>query len=320
MAENAEVEGSTVEETPEAANQATEGTTTDLFGKDFDGDGNRVKEAPKAEVKTEETVVPEVKVDESNDFLNLDEIGDRKLKTKIDGKEGEITVKEALKGYQTDKSLSQKGQELGAQRQALTAQQTQIEEGLAQIKAFQGQPQAPMASVPEYNPENLDDDTKAVFASLTSQIQAQNDTITNLANSMQGVQLEQQYKQIDSMLRAEDPIFNDFMSKIGEVESAIMNMSPEMQVQYGTPVGYKDVYKSIKIKEIQASPSQTNEVKVTPIESGGGVATGAEAASNSAYQNQMAKLKDSAARQDIRDWAGGDPVEEAAKLFTMKGY
>lgn len=305
----------------EGVNQEAEGTTAGLFGNDFDDSG--VKEAPATETKSAETVVPEVKADAPVvDFLNLDEIGDRKVKTKIDGVEGEVSLSELVKGYQTDKHLSQKGQELGAQRLKLSEQQKQIDDALANIQQ-PAQHQAPMASMPEgFDPEMLDETTRAAFNSQNGQIQTLTDTINNLAVSMQGVQLEQQYKQIDAMLKAENPeVFTDFMPMIGEVEAAIMSMPPERQAEYGNAVGYRDVYKTLKIAKMHnATSDQSNEVKVVPIESGGGVSTSAEAASSSQYQAQFTKMQDAAARQDIRDFTGGNPLEEAARLIGLKGY
>lgn len=321
---NAVLEGSTSEPVEEASAAPTS-TTSNLFP-DFDDKGERlnaVPEAPEQEaVKKEEAVAPEVKADPA-DYLNLEEMSGKKVKTKIDGIDGEVSLEELVKGYQTNKHLSQRGQELGAQRLAITEQQKRIDETLAKVEGGTI-PQAQIPTAPlGFDPEMLDDTSKAAFAMQANQIQALTDTVNTFATSMQGVQVDQQLKQIDSVLKAENPEFHDFMAKIPEIENAILSMAPEMQAEYGTSVGYMNIYKSLKFQEVQGGKSGVDEratVTLTPIESGSGLATGADTSNNAEYQKQFGNLKDAAARQDIRDWNGGNPLEEAAKLLTMKGY
>ena len=55
----------------------------------------------------------------SYDYVNVDEIGDRYVKVKIDGQELDVPVKEALSGYQRQADYTRKTQELAAQRESL---------------------------------------------------------------------------------------------------------------------------------------------------------------------------------------------------------
>jgi hypothetical protein len=55
----------------------------------------------------------------SYEYVNVDEIGDRYVKVKIDGEELDVPVKEALSGYQRQADYTRKTQELAAQRESL---------------------------------------------------------------------------------------------------------------------------------------------------------------------------------------------------------
>lgn len=55
----------------------------------------------------------------SYDYVNVDEIGDRYVKVKVDGQELDVPVKEALSGYQRQSDYTRKTQELAAQRESL---------------------------------------------------------------------------------------------------------------------------------------------------------------------------------------------------------
>lgn len=55
----------------------------------------------------------------SYDYVDVDEIGDRYVKVKVDGQELDVPVKEALSGYQRQADYTRKTQELAAQRESL---------------------------------------------------------------------------------------------------------------------------------------------------------------------------------------------------------
>jgi len=55
----------------------------------------------------------------SYEYVNVDEIGDRYVKVKVDGQELDVPVKEALSGYQRQADYTRKTQELAAQRESL---------------------------------------------------------------------------------------------------------------------------------------------------------------------------------------------------------
>ena len=55
----------------------------------------------------------------SYEYINVDEIGDRYVKVKVDGQELDVPVKEALSGYQRQADYTRKTQELAAQRESL---------------------------------------------------------------------------------------------------------------------------------------------------------------------------------------------------------
>ena len=63
----------------------------------------------------------------SYEYVNVDEIGDRYVKVKVDGQELDVPVKEALSGYQRQADYTRKTQELAAQRESLQYAQTLAE-------------------------------------------------------------------------------------------------------------------------------------------------------------------------------------------------
>ena len=109
------------ESTAEAAiRQEESGTTERLFGKeDSVSVAEPVSEAPSApepvKAKEPEKAIEQPKETEKPsepDYLEFEKLADRKIKAKIGGVEKEITVKDLLKGYQTDQYLTQKGQKI----------------------------------------------------------------------------------------------------------------------------------------------------------------------------------------------------------------
>jgi hypothetical protein len=67
------------------------------------------KEEPKAEAP----VTPEP------DHLDIEPLGAKKVKVKIDGKEELVSLADVVRGYQTDRHLTQKGQKLAEERKRL---------------------------------------------------------------------------------------------------------------------------------------------------------------------------------------------------------
>lgn len=63
----------------------------------------------------------------SYEYVNVDELGDRYVKVKVDGQELDVPVKEALSGYQRQADYTRKTQELAAQRESLQYAQTLAE-------------------------------------------------------------------------------------------------------------------------------------------------------------------------------------------------
>lgn len=79
-----------------------------------------VESAPVAGQAVESEVggVPETSAP-SYEYVNVDEIGDRYVKVKVDGQELDVPVKEALSGYQRQADYTRKTQELATQRESL---------------------------------------------------------------------------------------------------------------------------------------------------------------------------------------------------------
>jgi len=93
---------------------------------------------------------------ETVDYLDVGEYGTKKLKTKVDGVEGEVSIADLLKSHQLEKHLTQKGQQLAEQQRMFQAQQQQF---FQQMQMQQQQMQQPQ---PETEDQYLTEEKKRI--------------------------------------------------------------------------------------------------------------------------------------------------------------
>jgi hypothetical protein len=314
-APNTEVESGTE---PEVA----EGTTSRIFG-ESEADGQ-----PNATVEGKETTTPAPTTeptDKATDTPVEQGSGGQKFKVKVDGEEKEISYDELVKGYQLNETIAQRGQKLGAERQANATERTELEALRAEVKAMTqgvtgGVQQTQPQQIPGIDYDMLDEATRqaldAVQATHSQEMAQVNQTLQRISAGIQPMQVEQEYRRIANDLKTANPAHNDFLDKVGEIENAILTLPPERQAEYGTPLGYMNIYKDIKAKEFQAqTPGEAPTPSLVPrTESGTGVPSGVDGEASKRVK-LFANAKEASSLKDIRDGRQVDPNAEWAKYF-----
>lgn len=119
-------------ETAEVQNEVTEETVEDAVD-EVEPDGDE----PESE-QDDEDVYDKKDADKESDETDIEpDFLSEKVVVKVDGKESEITVKEALEGYQRREDYTRKTQELSEARQAFEQEIQEYSETLENVAAFE---------------------------------------------------------------------------------------------------------------------------------------------------------------------------------------
>lgn len=302
-----------------------EGTSARIFAHRNQPEVPEVKEAAPVEAKE----APKTEDDKTatHEYLSTEDFGGKMVKTKINGEDGEVSFDELLKGYQTNKSLSQRGQELGAERTANAAERTRLDELQAKVEGMVGQTQnaAPATITPNLDLSMLDEDTQRAIMAERAQNSSQIDQLTQsvqaLSASMLPVQVQNEHKRIGNILKTENPAFDDYESMIGEIEAQIFSQPVEMQAQFGTPEAYMSIYKTLKFNDLQKGggtmQETNNTTRLVSIEGGGGVPTGVNA-TESEQKALFQKAQAASSLNDIREGIQVDPIAAWAEVYAAR--
>lgn len=307
---------------PSAESEGSESTTERLFGEPKQGvnpDENTGSPNATTEGGETPTPAPAASLTEpiKTESLNLSDFSGKTVTTKVNGEEKEVSLEELLKGYQISETLTQRGQELGTERKSLADERTQLEELRAKVEGMvqNGVPQTQTqpSPIPGVDMDMLDETTKAALLAQQStqddKMAQINETLKQLSVGLQPVQIEQEYKKLDKALKLENSeIYTDFMDKIPEIENVILSMSVQDQALHGGPLGYKNIYKDIKLREITANPGNNVAALVPSVEGGAGVPTGAGGESSQKAEQRKRAMAASALK-DIREGRQDDPLE-----------
>ena len=191
----------------------------------------------------------EAKPDVQSETLNLDEIGDKLILTKVDGVEKTVSVKEMVKGYQTDQFLTRKGQIIADQKRILEAERV----------ARQAPPQPELSSAPlpeedEFYVENV----KPHVAPLKDKIESLEGTITELKALVAPAQHEAGLKTVDSILREEG--HTDFMELAPQIREIVLGIEDPQQFKaFDTVEGYLKIFKDLKLKALSGEVKTVKE-------------------------------------------------------------
>jgi len=304
-AKEATTEQVTPEATPEGAEAAPAvepGTTEQLFNdlmppaaeETPPSEGASTEEAPPVEptetpaATKEEEAPPGSGTPALPEYLSLEEFGDVKVRTKVDGVEVEKTFKEVVKGYQTDSHLTQKGQKLA-----------QSIKEFEEIKAKAAQmPAAPLAEDDYYMGE--DETVKKAIAPLEAELAKLQAQIAQASPAIGEVQYQHDLKIIDAELK--ELGFTDFMEYLPRIEEYVFSLPVREQAEVSTFEFYRDRYKTLKLKDAlnpsasAASKETASSVDnrpvppVAPIESGGGTPSGVDS-DQAAYDKAFDRAK-----------------------------
>lgn len=279
--------------TPDQGTSELVGTSKKLFG-------NKPPESSQADVsKAPETAKP---TDEATEpVLDLDKFKGYKVKAKVDGQEEEVTLEALLKSYQTDKTISQRGQQLGAERRALADERKRVDEAIAKIEAMANPAQNRNTAQQSDGFEYMDETTKAYFsvkeAEHKKEIERLNATLNDLSASLMPIRVQNEYNAIASVLKSRNPAYDDFMSKVGEIENTILSMPKTEQASFATPEGMMIIYQDLKFRESQRPANQS--VRVTQVEGGTNTGTGVRVSNSEQLKSTFKAFKEANARPTI---------------------
>jgi len=251
---------------------------------------------PPVEDKVEEKVVDSKKPSEEpviepvSEYLELKDFSEKLVKVKVDGVETEIPLKDVIKGYQTDKHLSQKGQKLADE--------------FKRIQEMQIQPVSVANEALVSDDSGIDEFTDPLVAEQAKRIKALEDKISGLNSVVEPLQYERTKAKMDAEFKAQG--FDDFMSRIPEIERRILDLPIDQQVAYNSEWGFKSIYKDMKLSEMQEAlkkpstsiaeehPSPT----LVPIEGAGGSPSGTNEF-ESRYKNELKHAKQTGNFKDL---------------------
>jgi len=275
--------------TPEEGTTPQEGTTRRLFPERF-AKQDESTEAPPEEAKEEEKAEepksePEQETETRDEkgrfkeaeaepeYLSLEDFGEKMVKVKIGGEEKEIPLRDAIRGYQTDQHLTQKGQKVAEEYRKLQEMRAES-------------PKKESAPSSEDDNEALDyfgeDEESPIVKALKQEIEGLKEQFTSVSSVIEPMKLENSLKGIDEKLREQG--YEDFLEHRGEIQRRILDMPMEQQVEYDTEQGVISIYKDIKLeelnKELKSGKSEVPDKRPTPkkvsVEGGDGSASGAD--------------------------------------------
>ncbi|MDP2672059.1 MAG: hypothetical protein Q8O68_00935 [Candidatus Daviesbacteria bacterium] len=248
-----------IDSTVITASPAEQGTTDRLFPelvKATNPDG-KVAAEPIKEVKAVDTAIPP-----QPKYLDVQEFGDAIFKTKVDGVEFDIPVKDVVRAYQTDRYLTQKGQRLAEEAR-------RIEEQKASSKT---------SSTPEPKIEEDGLYTELIkphteqlskqILTLSEQVKQMQENERMVAVELAPARYEKVMTNIDSQLKKEG--LDDFKQKLPEIEKIMLAMPPDKMAEYDNPPGFEYLYRKIKLNELvqkERTSTTTAKPKIIPIES-----------------------------------------------------
>lgn len=246
--------------TPVEGEQKVEQTTTEKLFPDLVKSATPLPAQENAQVEGAE-IKPEVQPPVATEPQTVDYLDSqamsKKVKTKVDGIEGEATIEELIRGYQTAQHLSRIGQKIGEERRAIREEIGRLEQ-LRQPATQAEQPQAG-----QYD--------EIVMPYITPVIQENmrlRQAVDSLSVSLQPLAYQQNLDKIDADLKKDGK--TDFKTYLPQIEAKILSMPQEQAVMYDTEIGFKLLYQEMKMNDLAKKPSIPDvrpKAPIVPIES-----------------------------------------------------
>lgn len=303
-----------IQDTSEEEKEPT--TSQNLFGNDYNLTVEEIENHKSDETNTPEETSEEVKPEPSTEeppttkpepietkYLSLEEFGNFMIKTKVDGEEQDVSVKDVLRGYQTNKYLTQRGQQIGEQfKQLEKAKDGLIDKSkTVEVKA---NPED------EYSLDPSPIETGSTeMAQLRQQVEMLNNNLQSVTATLAPTVYEQEMKAINAHLKSQG--YDDFMDYRPEIESYFSTLTVEQRVAL-TEGDVVNKYKDLKIAKMLKTQTDAAvkpvEERIAPtvvnINAGSGRPSGAD-------EDDAKYAKDFARAQETGDWT---------KVLAGKGY
>ena len=219
-----------------------------------------VKNTPKAQspfAVSETPEVPETK-EEISDVLDLESLGEKKLKVKVNGEEREATLADVLKGYQLEQSANQKFQQISERDKAIQAREVELK--ALEEKLFNQESQPFKGAEVEISEDDkwvydalkpVLDQKEAAYQQRIDALEAQLNQVAPVIQSLQPMVVDGQFKQAHDLVQKENPAFNDLLDSRAELEQRFTLLPPERQSIYNDGVnGIVRLYKDMKLEQL----------------------------------------------------------------------
>lgn len=262
--------------------------------------------------ETAKTVEPETKTEEPPEtkpepteikYLSLEEFGDYKVKLKVGGEEQEVSLKDVIRGTQTDKYLTQRGQQLAEQFKQLE----KAKDGLI----TQSKTEVTAGTEDEYNTDPPETGSTEVVQ-LRQQVELLTNNLSSITATLAPTVYEQEIKSIDAYLKSQG--YDDFMEHRPEIESYFNTLTVEQRAAL-TEGDVVNKYKDLKIAKMvkaqtDAAVKPVEERKaptVININPGSGTPSGADE-DDLKYAKALGRAQETG---NNKDWS---------KVLALKGY
>lgn len=179
------------------------------------------------------------------DYLDIEAFGTKKVKVKVDGQEAEVLLSDVVRGYQTDRHLTQKGQKLAEERKKWEQERT---------AAAPPKPAEP--AVNKSGDESVDPELQKVLEPFLKPLQEEitywKKELEKLQPALQPIQLEQNLDKEDNYWTKRGvPGFKDAF-KSGELKKLAIELKPDAFWEYDNPEGVKELFTIYMARQAKA--------------------------------------------------------------------
>lgn len=179
------------------------------------------------------------------DYLDIEAFGTKKVKVKVDGQEAEVLLSDVVRGYQTDRHLTQKGQKLAEERKKWEQERT---------AAAPPKPAEPAVNKP--GDDVKDPELQKVLEPFLKPYQEQIKTLVKeletLKPALQPIQLEQNLEKEDNYWKERGvPGFKEVF-KSGELKKLAIELKPDAFWEYDNPEGVKELFTIYMARQAKA--------------------------------------------------------------------
>jgi hypothetical protein len=246
-------------------------TSQRLFGLDFDGDQPPAEpppaNEPPAEPPTEPPQEPPAEPatppagpppetqppppepapqPTAEEFIDLEKLQSRKVKTVIDGEERVVSLADVVRNYQTDQHLGRVGHMIGEQRRQLAEERRQLES------------MRPSSPTPQRQRDPYDGADESQADPRIEKMMRENESlrhqVSQMMTALQPTMFETARSRVDNELKSQG--FTDFLDYIPKIDAHVAGVKDENLFRYyNTPEGAKALYFQMKARDLTKAPT-----------------------------------------------------------------